>query len=468
MVHGERSPQKRTYAEAMQASSLRFHHEISQTDPARFGLERNRADVKLALACVPSSSTDDVEHFLAKIAASLGLSRTRTLQYVDIGMQLQRLPRLKKLLLARAHLPFLHMRVIATAALPLDDATAMEYFEDCLLDLITPRVSGEALRGVRSFQKQIQRIVNEIDPLKCPIDEFDSPQAAIKKGMESRAGESINFQEGDHFTEVRMELAPDRALEFHSVLELIAADQNCDNVEALSHLIHGSAQVTAALNLYCPLTQDRPQQAWLAGAGWINQIATESWLNRVSSVRLLADEKTNGYTPSERQRAYIQGRDGTCRFPGCDVDATKCDIDHIAPYNHESPEDGGQTETPNLHCLCRRHHNLKTAGLWNVVRDIDGVEYWTSATDKSAEKAALISTESGPMAGHGRYSFDLRKARKTKTLKEYNEKRLEVLRHSQEIVNQTRVLLGIAPALTPTGDDEDTNHFDDPEDELPF
>lgn len=133
----------------------------------------------------------------------------------------------------------------------------------------------------------------------------------------------------------------------------------------------------------------------------------------------------------------------------------------------------------NLHCLCRRHHNLKTAGLWNVVRDIDGVEYWTSATDQSTEKAALISTESGPLSGHGRYSFDLRKTKKAQTLKEYNEQRLENLRESQELTNQAREELGInknerngeadEPTTPETQETPETPEAPEaPEDEPPF
>lgn len=401
------------------------------------------------------------------------MSRGRTLQYIDIGMQLERLPRLKELLLKRAQLPLPHMRVIATAILPLDDASTVKYFEDHLLELITPRVNGEALRGVRSLQQNIQRFINEVSPLLRPKNEYDPPITSFQKGIEQKAGESIKFELKDNLTEVTMELMPERAIEFQKVLEEIAADQDCDFVEAFSHLLHGTAQVTATLNLYCPLTQDKPQEAWIGGLGWINKIATESWLDRVTSIRLLADEKTEKYSPTERQRTYVQGRDGTCRFPGCDVDATKCDIDHIQPYNHENPEEGGQTETPNLHCLCRRHHNLKTAGLWNVVRDIDGVEYWTSATDQSTERAALISTESGPLAGHGRYSFDLRKTKKAQTLKEYNEQRLENLRESQELTNQAREELGMNKNERNGEADEPTTPEtpeapEAPEDEPPF
>lgn len=473
MASGERKQQKRTYAAAMEATAPLFHHEISQAAPARLGIERNRADLKLALACIPASSTEDVEDYIAKIAPALGMSRARTLQYIDVGMQLERLPRLKELLLKRAQLPLPHMRAIASAILPLDDPSTVRYFEDQVLELVTPRVNGEVLRGVRSLQQNIQRLVNEVCPLLRPKNEYDPPITSFQKGIEQRVGESIKFELKDNLTEVTMELMPERAIEFQKVLEAITADQDCGFVEAFSHLLHGTAQVTATLNLYCPLTQDKPQEAWIGGLGWIDKIATESWLDRVTSIRLLADEKTEKYTPTERQRTYVQGRDGTCRFPGYDIDATKCDIDHIQPYNHENPEEGGQTETPNLHCLCRRHHNLKTAGLWNAVRDIDGVEYWTSTTNQSTEKATLISTESGPLSGHGRYSFDLRKTKKVQTLKEYNEQRLENLRESQELTNQAREELGMNKNEKNTEDDEPTSPeapetSEAPEDEPPF
>ena len=92
------------------------------------------------------------------------------------------------------------------------------------------------------------------------------------------------------------------------------------------------------------------------------------------------------------------------------------------------------------------------------MRDIDGVEYWTSNTNQCTEKAALISTESGPLSGHGRYSFDLRKTKKAQTLKEYNEQRLEHLRESQELTNQAREELGL-------NEDESNKEI---EDEPPF
>ena len=58
------------------------------------------------------------------------------------------------------------------------------------------------------------------------------------------------------------------------------------------------------------------------------------------------------YTPSVRLADFVRCRDLTCRFPGCDVPAQRCDLDHTIPYP------GGGTCASNLKCLCRFHQLL--------------------------------------------------------------------------------------------------------------
>ena len=71
-------------------------------------------------------------------------------------------------------------------------------------------------------------------------------------------------------------------------------------------------------------------------------------------------------------------RDGTCVFPWCGRNARHCDLDHVIPYNHDHPEQGGPTATDNLAPLCRRHHRLKTRGRWRYEMTEPGVFIWTS------------------------------------------------------------------------------------------
>ena len=61
------------------------------------------------------------------------------------------------------------------------------------------------------------------------------------------------------------------------------------------------------------------------------------------------------YRPSVALAEFIRARDLWCRFPGCEVAAEFCDIDHSIPWIR-----GGPTHPSNLNCKCRAHHLLKT------------------------------------------------------------------------------------------------------------
>jgi hypothetical protein len=82
------------------------------------------------------------------------------------------------------------------------------------------------------------------------------------------------------------------------------------------------------------------------------------------------------YVPSRALADFVRCRDLTCRFPGCDVAAQRCDIDHTIPYP------AGPTCASNLKCLCRFHHLLKTfwsgTGGWRDRQEPDATIIWTT------------------------------------------------------------------------------------------
>ena len=85
------------------------------------------------------------------------------------------------------------------------------------------------------------------------------------------------------------------------------------------------------------------------------------------------------HDPPAWMRDLVTLRDGHCVFPGCNVDARRCDLDHTIPY---APIDQGgppgQTSPANLACLCRRHHRLKTFTGWDYQRAGPGTYHWTN------------------------------------------------------------------------------------------
>ncbi len=88
-----------------------------------------------------------------------------------------------------------------------------------------------------------------------------------------------------------------------------------------------------------------------------------------------------GYRPSRALADFVRCRDLTCRFPGCDRPASRCDIDHTVPHG-----DGGATHASNLKTLCRLHHLMKTFWGWRDQQLADGAVIWTSRPDRRTSR----------------------------------------------------------------------------------
>ncbi|OUZ07806.1 hypothetical protein BHE97_15610 [Aeromicrobium sp. PE09-221] len=94
--------------------------------------------------------------------------------------------------------------------------------------------------------------------------------------------------------------------------------------------------------------------------------------------RLLVDETGEnilqivytGRYPPDHLKMAIRFRDGTCRYPGCQVRGSRCEIDHRIPV----PD--GPTAGDNTWCLCKKHHQRKT--FRHALPTHDG-QYWLIA-----------------------------------------------------------------------------------------
>ncbi|WP_243636589.1 HNH endonuclease signature motif containing protein [Rhodococcus sp. Eu-32] len=106
------------------------------------------------------------------------------------------------------------------------------------------------------------------------------------------------------------------------------------------------------------------------------------------------------YKPRTQLADLVRHRDRTCRFPGCDVPAASCELDHIIPYLHHDPARGGWTILTNLHCLCRYHHSLKTMGAWHTTMLAGAIEHWTSNSDSTAVTLPGSSVGATDLTGH--------------------------------------------------------------------
>ena len=92
-------------------------------------------------------------------------------------------------------------------------------------------------------------------------------------------------------------------------------------------------------------------------------------------------------------KKYLQLRDGTCRFPGCNRAARHCDLDHT-----RDKQFGGPTAATNLAHLCPANHNLKHFSNWTVTGTPDGTLTWTSPAGKhyATDPATRITPKPPP------------------------------------------------------------------------
>ena len=81
----------------------------------------------------------------------------------------------------------------------------------------------------------------------------------------------------------------------------------------------------------------------------------------------------DSYRPSKRLRNYLHARDGRCRFPVCNRNPKRTEIDHTFDWEY-----GGKTRPDNLECLCKGDHLLKHQTDWTVRQKAPGVLEWTS------------------------------------------------------------------------------------------
>jgi len=86
------------------------------------------------------------------------------------------------------------------------------------------------------------------------------------------------------------------------------------------------------------------------------------------------------YRVPEALRRWLRIRDGSCRFPMCQIGTRHCDIDHTVDWLH----DGG-TDHDNLAHLSRGHHTLKHHGGWSVRQTSAGTLSWTSYLGREYE-----------------------------------------------------------------------------------
>jgi hypothetical protein len=148
-------------------------------------------------------------------------------------------------------------------------------------------------------------------------------------------------------------------------------------------------QPAATVRVIVPFTtllgfDDAPCE--LPGYGWIDaeqaralaSVAGSTWrplladLNTGQALRL----SRKGYRPSEAMIEHVRAVDHSCRGPGCQVPADRCDLDHDIPHPI------GPTDITNFTNKHRKHHRVRTARFWKAARGEHDQLIWDTAAGR--------------------------------------------------------------------------------------
>lgn len=214
-----------------------------------------------------------------------------------------------------------------------------------LTEFLTPTRPNQVLPSPEKIKRHIHNIVAMLDPEITPTP---PPELSDSVNVRHHPDGSANLS---------LQMTGEQAHEIQSVVAKHAEKTGSTHAEALLGLVHGDTPPTVVLNLYRAKDIENAP-VFCHPIGWLDDDTAETLLKRVTKVRDLDEikqEHNPAYSASESQRVYLNGRDGTCRWPGCTVNALHTQKDHR--INHA---DGGPTHVDNLACLCAHHHNIKT------------------------------------------------------------------------------------------------------------
>ncbi|WP_344097314.1 HNH endonuclease signature motif containing protein [Microbacterium deminutum] len=136
--------------------------------------------------------------------------------------------------------------------------------------------------------------------------------------------------------------------------------------------VDGEGRHSASVEGVGPIPLQRARELCGAADGWM-RVLTHPETGVVLSVG------RDRYRPPPELRRLVRWRAETCMAPGCNIPASRCEIDHTVAWDH-----GGTTALSNLHPLCKGHHTVKHHGRWSVeqVPDASGTLQWTSPTGR--------------------------------------------------------------------------------------
>lgn len=327
------------------------------------GLTLRREEYRLWQLLLPDAD-DDLAVTLARLQRVTGRSEQSVLNSISAHTRIRELDHLRTLQEMSHRLDANRLNAIDQALMKLDlleDPDSVAEIDRKLALYLIPTKVNQHFPTAGQIRRKINDWIRLLRPdLDLTKEDPRPPALDIRHGTDGRS-----YLDFDANTDV--------ATELETLIKARQREKDLGPAEALLDLVQGNTHTSIVLNVYRAHDVENAP-GFLFGPGWLSPEAAERLARRATKVRdmdKVATKVAKGYATPEDVRAYVVGRDGTCRYPGDSKRADKCQMDHTIDH-----ADGGPTCGSNLCSLCQNHHNVKTDGRVRPIQVGNGEIVW--------------------------------------------------------------------------------------------
>lgn len=345
---------------------------------------------------------EDFDVVVDKLAQATGYSRTVIRSAVLSYHRLTDLPRLRALhneqkLLTLGHLTAIRRKLEELG--PDADAEILAGIDDFLVEQFTPTRQSQPFPDPAAVTRKLRAHIRRIDPALGY-----NPKKRKEREARRDHGAEFFLEDFGGITKGMMNLTTDTATlaAVRAFVQQCGLEHKLSSHDTVVKLLTGeiTPAAKARIQVYAPKGREAGQPVFIPGFGWTEPDATVAFDEMcaqtppsVADMDGVRENTTPSYVPTADMRALVEARDGTCIYPGCNHPAEQCQLDHRIPF-----AEGGETRVDNLHCLCQRHHNLKTdRRAFYVVDPATGDAIWLyeDGTFEVSEPSGLLTAQLG-------------------------------------------------------------------------
>jgi hypothetical protein len=135
------------------------------------------------------------------------------------------------------------------------------------------------------------------------------------------------------------------------------------NVTVPWNVVAGFSQEPGVLSGYGPITAEH-----------VRELAKQAvWRRILTDPAGQVIEASRKRYASAELREFLRVRDRTCRLPGCNVPAERCEVDHSVRHEHH-----GANAPDNTAALCKKHNLMRERSGWDLEQPEPGKLVFTS------------------------------------------------------------------------------------------